>query len=437
MAVIAICVWTMASEINGTLKLARTWSRNGHHVCYVGVPECRQIVQENGFEFSGVLEKWLPAGSIEDQDFNLEVKRMPRWKRAQSAFRRKRRFERVLTELLRNRRNDVEETFRALKPDLVIIGTHTSHTNIFGFVAARMGIRCAYLTQQMIQSAPQQAPETQSSKPGQARFSLKRRYRRLLFNALNINYRKFYDAFLDATGLPPHRLDYKNARYPLRMPNLYPWPTPFELPGISHAQVIPIEAGIELDRYEDPTPVAGLPERSALVYCSFGTMLPLGVEATRRLFQTVIDCMRLLPDVQMVFAIGPFFRESEFGELPPNVYLCRQAPQMTMLKRCDMMITHGGSATVRECILLGVPMIVIPLGYESGEYAKRVPFHGLGFGADHRSLTANQLSGFVLALRYDPRYKQASLRMKASFEEWEARTPSLAAIETCLSAPLG
>jgi hypothetical protein len=423
----------MASELNGTWKHARTWTRAGHRVIYLGVADGRAPVERNGFPYVTLLERRLPRGSVEDEAFYSRLERASAMRRLLAAHHRKRQMARVLDELLRHPHNEVEQALLRVQPDLVIVGTHCRYPTLFGLIAARLGICCAYLTQQMIQAARPAMDDAPAPTARDLATRVVAIGRLLLFNTANIDYPAYFHAFLDAARVPPESADYRSQRFPLRAPILYPWPSPFELPGVVYRNVVPIEAGVDLHRHDEGEVLEAIPRRSRLVYCSFGMLLALGLNPTRALLRMVIEAMRPLPDVQLVLALGPFFEVCEFPEPPANVFLCRRAPQMALLSRADAVITHGGSSTVRECLLLGVPIFVVPFGFESGEYAKRVSFHRIGLSGDHRTLTTAQVTQAVQQLLDDPNYRHQAARMRAALEQWERETPSCRVIDAVLA----
>src|SRR5258708_4295746 len=116
MATLAVCVWTMTSEINGALQLARTWDRAGHQGSFIGVADGRPIVVENGFRYLTVLEDLLPRGSIGTYAAPQVSARVPVTRRLLDTFQRKRRFEQILTGLVRRDDNPIEAALRALRP---------------------------------------------------------------------------------------------------------------------------------------------------------------------------------------------------------------------------------------------------------------------------------------------------------------------------------
>jgi UDP:flavonoid glycosyltransferase YjiC (YdhE family) len=69
---------------------------------------------------------------------------------------------------------------------------------------------------------------------------------------------------------------------------------------------------------------------------------------------------------------------ADFGPQPANVQIVRYLPQSTVFPRCDLVVTHGGSGTVRSAIRHGLPVVVLPVAADQPENARRCV--ALGFG---------------------------------------------------------
>jgi UDP-glucoronosyl and UDP-glucosyl transferase len=69
-------------------------------------------------------------------------------------------------------------------------------------------------------------------------------------------------------------------------------------------------------------------------------------------------------------------RESDPGDLgpiPANTVVVRVAPQIELLKRSALCITHAGLNTTLEALAQGVPLVAIPIGYDHGERIRLSP----------------------------------------------------------------
>lgn len=106
-----------------------------------------------------------------------------------------------------------------------------------------------------------------------------------------------------------------------------------------------VEASIDLEREDAPFPWERLADDKPLIYCSFGSQNHL-IEGSKQLFQTILDAFKTRPDLQLVLAAGSLNME-EFREAPPNAILVKTAPQLEILKRASLMVTHGGFNSVK------------------------------------------------------------------------------------------
>jgi MGT family glycosyltransferase len=85
------------------------------------------------------------------------------------------------------------------------------------------------------------------------------------------------------------------------------------------------------------------------------------------------------------------------GSLPPNVYAHRWVRQGELVRRADVLLTHGGMSSVQEAILAGTPMVLAPRSREQRRTVRRVC--ALGGGV---RLRADRLRAQVERLAVDP-----------------------------------
>ena len=81
-----------------------------------------------------------------------------------------------------------------------------------------------------------------------------------------------------------------------------------------------------------------------------------------------------------------------------------------------MMITNGGMNTIKECISLEVPMIVLPVKYDQHGNAARVVYHGLGVRGNLKSITPLCLSGLIHQISNNSSFIKNIKKMKKKFE---------------------
>lgn len=64
--------------------------------------------------------------------------------------------------------------------------------------------------------------------------------------------------------------------------------------------------------------------------------------------------------------------KSEGYELPRNLYLFARVPQIEVLKRASLFVTHAGMNSTSEAIEWAVPLVCVPLQADQPIVAKRV-----------------------------------------------------------------
>lgn len=87
---------------------------------------------------------------------------------------------------------------------------------------------------------------------------------------------------------------------------------------------------------------------------------------------------------------------------PENVSVRRRVPQLNLLERVDVFVTHGGMNSTMEALSFGTPLVVVPQGGDQYAVAERVTDLGLGSTLDPDMLTANDLYEEVETVHNDP-----------------------------------
>ena len=65
-------------------------------------------------------------------------------------------------------------------------------------------------------------------------------------------------------------------------------------------------------------------------------------------------------DATIVMSIGKSVQMNDLGEIPSNFIVRPSVPQLDVLQRTSVFITHGGMNSTAEAMWFGVPMVVVP-----------------------------------------------------------------------------
>jgi zeaxanthin glucosyltransferase len=94
---------------------------------------------------------------------------------------------------------------------------------------------------------------------------------------------------------------------------------------------------------------------------------------------------------------------AEFGLASSASFMVRDwFPQVSAIQRADLVLTHGGLGTIRECMRFGRPMLVLPRGRDQFENAARVQRAGLGVDLGDSSPSPARLIEIVKSVVADP-----------------------------------
>jgi zeaxanthin glucosyltransferase len=120
-----------------------------------------------------------------------------------------------------------------------------------------------------------------------------------------------------------------------------------------------------------------------IVYASMGTLQNGLVDIFRSITQAAVG----LKQLQFVLAVGGQLDPKQLGAIPANVMVVSYAPQIEVLKRSSLCITHAGLNTVLESLASGVPMLALPITNDQPGVAARIAEKKVGvvLSPDHAS----------------------------------------------------
>ena len=164
-----------------------------------------------------------------------------------------------------------------------------------------------------------------------------------------------------------------------------------------------------------------------LIYASLGT-LQNGSEA---IFKTIGEACAGL-DAQLVLSMGGGLDPARLGTLAGDPLVVRFAPQLDLLKRAALVITHGGLNTVLESLSEGVPMVAVPLANDQPGVAARLKARGACVVVSPHWLNAARLRKAVTLVLEDATYREAAQRLQRAIQQLDGPGRGAELIEQAL-----
>lgn len=145
-----------------------------------------------------------------------------------------------------------------------------------------------------------------------------------------------------------------------------------------------------------------------LIYAALGTVM-----ARPPILRTIAKACEGL-NAQLVLSLGgaPVTAE-EIGPLAGNPILVAYAPQLELIQRAALVITHGGLNTVLENLAHGVPLVLLPFNNDQPGVASRVAWTGAGDFISGKWVSPGGLRKALNRVLSEPSYKQSAQRIQA------------------------
>jgi MGT family glycosyltransferase len=380
--------------------LGRRLQSRGHEVVYFQVPDLERPIRASGLQFRQIGRKDFPPGSLRARDEELgELKGL-------AALRCALRGIKLNAKMLFR---DAPTAIRDESVDSLIVDQIEMAG---GTVAEYLGLPFVSVAVALPINLDSSVPPV--NLPWSHRSGMVARLRNRLGNAASdwifsgvlrtINQQR------RAWGLPP-AADV-NSLFS-KFSQVTQLPAAFELPGrrlpsyFHHTGPWTDAAG----RLPVDFPWSRLDSGRPLAYASMGT-LQNGVLRTFRLIAEA--CAGL--DLQLVISLGGGRDPSMFGKLPGDPVVVGYAPQLELIRRSALTISHGGLNTALESLARGVPMVVLPVAYDQPGVGARVEWSGVGLSIPVGQLTVDHLRDAVRIVLGNPAYRERAGRLQSSIE---------------------
>ena len=446
MAVIGFCIHPITGSVHATLKLAKQLRTAGHQIYYLGVPDCEEYIDRYGFDFISVFGEWFPRGWLKNDPSPTVSKSTLKtffWVRERMRW-----VNKFIQALIKGEDKEFVDSIRRLQPRLIIIVATHYDSFIWALLSYKAGIRCIYLHDTLCRSAGDGMPPiTTGIVPRKTLFSrfivtfswkylfFKRfLYQEIMMRGVNLYSKRLIRNFAESCGYPVDEIDFHTDMLApkLNLPELVLCPSSFDFPDAVNTRRYYAEASIDFERKEAEFPWEKIDPCHPIIYCALGSLSILPKKVYQRFFQGVIRVADMHPEYNWVVATGETQILHELGIVPCNVIIVDVAPQMALLQRASLMINHGGTNTVKECMISGVPIIAFPIGFDTYGNTARVVYHGLGIKGDIRKINPDILDDLFQKIQSTPSFQvRASIMKKVCIEKENAQL-ALNFIETFL-----
>lgn len=415
------------SHFNACFRMARLL-RDGFDVIFTGFEFFQRYVEEQGFSYYPL--KTVPFGLGFEPWVNatLEKKKNIRWHSL---------CDRWTNRLFHLRDEELRLMMATLKPDYVLIDSWQSTDLIVLYPYLRLrDVKVGFVQTMLSTMMDEGFPPLNSTASPENRLAVRQAHFRLkVHRLLNTFIQKLKYAGKDDTtlirqairkrGMPRHYLLKKQSLFSPSFAHIDEFilaPREFDFPGrplLPHQHHV----GFMVDTKRSETSTSAFrkaataftenPEQP-VIYCSFGSV---AYAHTRPISRFLEKLVRVAVKKKYLLIITSPIKtvRDHFKSLPPNVFMMRVAPQLTVLSKAHVFITHGGINSIKEAIGAGVPMLIFPVFKHADQQgnAARVLHHGLGLtGKLHRD-SEIQLEEKIIALISNPLYKEKAEQLRS------------------------
>jgi MGT family glycosyltransferase len=166
-----------------------------------------------------------------------------------------------------------------------------------------------------------------------------------------------------------------------------------------------------------------------LIYASMGSVM----HGLREVFQSILLAAER-SGYQVVLSMGSQLQAEELKTSSASTILVAHAPQLELLKKAALCITHAGLNTTLESLAHGVPLVAVPISNDQPGVAARILASGTGLFVPLPQLTGESLHALVDTVLGDPAYRERAMEMKSAIENCDGLTMAAEIIEAAFGS---
>jgi len=144
-----------------------------------------------------------------------------------------------------------------------------------------------------------------------------------------------------------------------------------------------------------------------MIYASLGTTR----NGDPAIFHRIAEACSEL-DLQLVISLGGRRDPTSFTGLPGDPLVVENAPQLELLNKAEIVITHAGPNTVLETLMMGKPMLALPITLDQPAVAVRLARLGVAEVLSTESHSAQQIRAALIKVRGSSHYRDTARKLQ-------------------------
>ncbi|KST68478.1 glycosyltransferase [Mastigocoleus testarum] len=141
-----------------------------------------------------------------------------------------------------------------------------------------------------------------------------------------------------------------------------------------------------------------------IVYASLGTI----ANNKPKIFKTIASAFEGI-EAQLIMSVGDLISQQEIDAIPGKPLIVRFAPQLEILDKAKLFITHVGMNSTLESLRAGVPILALPQTSDQPGIAARVKHIGVGEFILSKDITVESIRSTAKTILSNPEYKQKAV----------------------------